>query len=145
MGRLICLDYGRKRIGVAVTDPLQIIASGRVTVPAHDIRKYLQDYLTSENVDGMVVGYPRNLKNELSDAVQYIDPFLKWFRNTYPEIPVVLFDERFTSKMAEESMIRSGVPKMARRDKSQVDKISAALILQSFLDSEKNRQDRMIK
>jgi len=145
LGRLICLDYGRKRIGVAVTDPLQIIASGKETVPAHDIRQYLQDYLAGEEVEGMVVGYPKNLKNEPSEAVQYIDPFLKWFRNTYPDIPLFLFDERFTSKMAKEAMITAGVPKMARRDKSLVDKMSAALILQSFLDSEKNKQDRIKK
>ena len=88
---------------------------------------------------------PKNLKNEPSEAVQYIDPFLKWFRKTYPDIPLVLFDERFTSKMAKESMITAGVPKMARRDKSLVDKISGALILQSFLDSEKNKQDRIKK
>ena len=145
MGRLICLDYGRKRVGIAVTDPLKIIASGKETVPARDIRKYLEDYLASEEVEGLVVGYPRNLKNEPSDAVQYIDPFLRWFRDAYPDIPVVLHDERFTSKMAEDSLIRAGVPKMARRDKSQVDSISAALILQSFLESEESRQDRIKK
>ena len=145
MGRLICLDYGRKRIGIAVTDPLQIIASGKETVAAHEIRHYLQDYLESEIVEGMVVGYPRDLKNEPSQAVQYIDPFLKWFRGAFPHIPVFLFDERFTSKMAENSMILAGVPKMARRDKSLVDQISAALILQSFLDSVKNKKDRIEK
>ncbi len=142
MGRLICLDYGKKRIGVAVTDPLRIIASAVDTVPARDIRGYLLKYFEKENVDGMVVGYPRKLNNEPSEAVRYIDPFLEWFRGEFPDIPVTLYDERFTSKMAESSVIESGVPKMARRDKALVDRISAAIILQSYLDSEKNKKEK---
>ena len=108
-----------------MTDPLQMIASGVETVAAHDIREHLRKIL-------------RGLELE---AVRYIDPFLSWFRKAFPGIPVVKYDERFTSKMAERSLIEAGVPKMARRDKSLVDQISAALILQSFLDSEKNRKD----
>lgn len=145
MGRLICLDYGRKRVGVAVTDPLRIIASGLETVPTHNIREYLRSYLAREEVDGLVLGYPKNLRGEPSEAVQYIDPFIKWFRKEFPGMPLMLYDERFTSRMAERSLIEAGVPKMARRDKSLVDKISASLILQSYMDSEKNREENPIK
>ena len=126
-----------------MTDPGQVIANGLETVATHDIRTYLKEYLAREDVDGVVVGYPKNLKNEPSEAVQYINPFLKWFRKELPDVPLVLYDERFTSKMAEDTIIRAGVPKKARQDKSLVDKISAAIILQSFLDSEKNRLDRI--
>lgn len=142
---MICLDYGRKRVGIAVTDPIQIIASAVETVATHDIRTYIKDYLGREDIDEVVIGYPRNLKNEPSEAVQYIDPFLKWFRKEFPDVPLVLYDERFTSKMAEDSLIRAGVPKQARRNKSLVDKISASLILQSYLESEQNRRDRIVK
>ena len=145
MGRLICLDYGRKRIGVAVTDPLQIIASGLETVPTHNIREYLKSYFAGEEVDGLVLGYPKTLRGEPSEAVQYIDPFIKWFRNEFPQIGIMLYDERFTSKIAERTLIDAGVPKMARRNKSLVDKISASLILQSYMDSEKNKEENPIK
>ncbi len=145
MGRLICLDYGRKRVGVAVTDPLRIIASGLETVPTHQIREYLKSYIAREVVDGMVVGYPKTLRGEPSEAVQYINPFVKWFRNEFPQVGLMLYDERFTSRIAERSLIQAGVPKMARRDKSLVDKISASLILQSYMDSEKNKEENSIK
>ena len=141
MGRLLCLDYGKKRVGIAMTDPLQMIARSVETVAAHDIREHLRKIIGELELDALVVGYPKTMRNEPSEAVRYIDPFLKWFRKEFPDIPVVKYDERFTSKMAERSLIESGVPKMARRDKSLVDPISAALILQSFMDSEKNRKD----
>lgn len=127
-----------------MTDPLQIIARGVETVATHDIRDHLGKILGGLEFDAVVVGYPKTMRNEPSEAVRYIDPFLNWFRKVFPDIPLVKYDERFTSKMAKHSMIESGVPKMARRDKSLVDQISAALILQSFLDSEKNRNE-MIK
>ncbi len=145
MGRLLCLDYGRKRVGVAVTDPLKIIAGGLKTVPTHEIRDYLKSYLEGEEVDCLVVGYPVNLRNEPSEAVRYVDPFIKWFRKEYPGIPVELYDERFTSRMAERSLIEAGVPKMARREKSLVDKVSASLILQSYLDAARNREQDPVK
>ena len=140
MGRFLCLDYGRKRVGVAVTDPLKIIAGGLETVPTHQIRDYLKAYLAGGDVDRLVVGYPKTVRNQPSEAVQYIDPFLKWFRKEFPATPVDLYDERFTSKMAERSLIEAGVPKMARRDKSLVDKVSAALILQSYMDAASKRK-----
>ena len=138
MGRLICLDYGRKRVGIAVTDPLRIIASGLETVPTHKIREYLKSYFANEKIDGLVIGDPKTVRGEPSEAVQYIKPFVKWFKEEFPAIPVVLYDERFTSKMAERALIEAGIPKMARRDKSLLDKISASLILQSYMDSVKN-------
>jgi putative Holliday junction resolvase len=124
-----------------MTDPLQMIARGVETVPAHDIREHLKRLLGGLKPDALVVGYPKTMRNEPSEAVRYIDPFLKWFRKEFPGIPLVRFDERFTSKMAERSLIESGLSRKARRDKSLVDQISAALILQSYLDSEKNRKD----
>ena len=145
MGRLVCLDYGRKRVGVAVTDPLKIIAGALITVPTHEIKDYLRSYLAGEEVDCLVVGYPKTIRNEPSEAVRYVDPFIKWFRKEFPAIPVDLYDERFTSRMAERSLIEAGVPKMARRDKSLVDKISASLILQSYLDASRNRQQDPVK
>ncbi len=139
MGRLLCLDYGRKRVGVAVTDPLKIIAGGLETVPTHRIREYLKAYIAGGEVECLVVGYPKTVRNEPSQAVQYIDPFVKWFRKEFPAMPLEFYDERFTSVMAERTLIEAGVPKMARRDKSLVDKVSAALILQSYLDAVKNK------
>jgi putative Holliday junction resolvase len=124
-----------------MTDPLQMIARGVETVPAHGIREHMVKLLGGLKPDALVVGYPKTLKNEPSEAVRYIDPFLEWFRKEFPDIPVIRYDERFTSKMAERSLIEAGVPKMARREKSLVDQVSAALILQSFLDAEKNRKD----
>ncbi len=145
MGRLLCLDYGKKRVGVAVTDPLKIIAGGLRTVPTHEIRDYLRSYLAGEEVDCLVVGYPKTIRNEPSEAVRYIDPFIRWFRKEFPGVPVDLYDERFTSRMAERSLIEAGVPKMARRDKSLVDKLSASLILQSYLDASRNREQDPVK
>ena len=139
MGRLLCLDYGRKRVGVAVTDPLKIIAGGLETVPTHRIREYLKAYIAGGEVECLVVGYPKTVRNKPSQAVQYIDPFVKWFRKEFPAMPLEFYDERFTSVMAERTLIEAGVPKMARRDKSLVDKVSAALILQSYLDAVKNK------
>lgn len=140
MGRLLCLDYGRKRVGVAVTDPLKIIASGIETVPTHQIRDFIGSYLDGEEVEGLIVGDPRTVRNEPSEAARYIEPFLKWFRKAYPQVPLILFDERFTSKMAEQAIIEAGVKKMARREKGLVDMVSASLILQSYLDSVKNME-----
>jgi putative Holliday junction resolvase len=140
MGRLLCLDYGKKRVGVAVTDPLRIIASGIETIPTHRIREYLRSYLSGGEVDRLVVGYPKTLRNEPSEAIRYIDPFVKWFRKEFPSIPVDLYDERFTSRMAERSLLEAGVPRSARRDKSLIDKISASLILQSYMDANRKRK-----
>jgi len=134
MGRILALDYGRKRIGLAVTDPMQIIATPLTTIGTSEIESFLQDYLKKENVDEFVIGYPVKLNNKPSDSVKYIDPFLKRLGKLFPEKPVYLVDERFTSKIALQTIIDGGVKKKDRRDKKLADKISASLILQSFLE-----------
>lgn len=134
MDRLIGIDYGRKRVGVAVSDPLRIFASALETVPAAKIIEYLQNYSKTERIERFVVGYPMNLNNRPAEAAQYVDAFLNRLRKVFPDIPVELEDERFTSVLAHKAMIDGGVKKMDRRDKAAVDKISAALILQTYMD-----------
>jgi putative holliday junction resolvase len=134
VGRIIAIDYGRKRVGLAVTDPLRIIATGLDTVPAAQTISYLKGYLSKNAVDTFLVGYPKQMNNEYSEAVQYIDPFIDKLKNEFPGVPVVLADERFTSKMAMRTMIEGGMRKTDRRDKAMVDKISAVIMLQSYLE-----------
>ena len=137
---MLCLDYGRKRVGVAVTDPLKIIATALETIPTHEIRDFVRSYIGKEEVEALVIGDPRTLSNDPSEANRYIEPFKKWFTREFPETPLVSYDERFTSKMAEKAIIEAGIGKMARRDKSLVDKVSASLILQDYLESLKNKE-----
>ena len=134
MGRILAFDYGQKRIGLAVTDPMQIIASPLTTVGPSEIESFLQNYLKKEIVDEFVIGYPVQMNNKPSEAVKYIDPFLKRLGKLFPDKPLHLVDERFTSKMALQTIIDGGVKKKGRRDKKLVDKISASLILQAFLE-----------
>ena len=137
MKRIIGIDYGKKRVGVAVSDPLMIFASPLETVPTATIINYLKTYTSREEVEKFVVGYPVNMDNKPSEAAQYVDVFLKQLKKAFPNIPVVLEDERFTSVLAFQSLIDSGVKKMDRRDKAAVDKVSAAIILQTFMDRKK--------
>jgi putative Holliday junction resolvase len=137
MGRILSIDYGRKRVGLAVSDPLKIIATRLTTVPAEKIWEFLDNYFSSEKVDLLIIGYPRQLNNEPSEATRYIDPFLVKFKNKYKEIPVKLMDERFTSKMAFQAMIDAGVKKKGRRDKEMIDGVSATILLQSHLEEQK--------
>jgi putative holliday junction resolvase len=137
MGRILAFDYGNKRIGLAVTDPMQIIASPLATVSTSEIESFLQDYLKKEIVDEFVIGYPVQMNNKPSDSVKYIDPFLKRLGKLFPDKTIHLVDERFTSKMAFQTMIDGGVSKKGRRDKGMVDKISASLILQAFLEKKR--------
>jgi putative holliday junction resolvase len=134
MGRILALDYGNKRVGLAVTDLMQIIASPLTTVPTAEIEDFLLDYSQKENIDEFVVGYPVQMNNKPSESVIYINPFLKKLRKLFPDKPIHLTDERFTSKIAFRAMIEGGIKKKERRDKSMVDKISASLILSSFLE-----------
>lgn len=138
MARILAIDYGRKRVGLAVTDPSQIIANSLTTVPAHTIWNFLEEYFQKEQVETIVIGYPRQLNNQPSEAVSYINPFLKKFQVKYPDIQVELHDERFTSKMATQTMIDGGVKKQKRRDKALVDAISATIILQNYLELKRN-------
>jgi len=143
MGRVLAIDYGRKRTGLAVTDPLRIIASPLVTVATHELESFLKDYLPRENVTEVVIGYPVTVNNLPSESVKYIDPFIARFRKIFPEIPLHLADERFTSQMAMRAMIEGGVKKSDRRDKSMVDRISASIILQSWMSREKNMENKI--
>ncbi len=134
MNRIIGIDYGKKRTGLAVSDPLGMFASPLDTVPPAKIIEYLENYAAREGISLFVVGYPMNLDNTPSEAARYVDEFLARLRKHFPDIPVVLEDERFTSVLAHRAMIDGGMKKMDRRDKSVVDRISAAIILQSYLD-----------
>jgi len=135
MGRMIGIDYGRKRIGISVTDPLQIFASPLVTLSPGEFDNFIDEYLIKEPVDGFVIGYPVTLNNGPSESVKFINPFIRKLKKKFPEKQVHLVDERFTSAIAFRSMIEGGVKKEKRKDKSMIDRISASLILQSFLDN----------
>lgn len=137
MDRVVGIDYGRKRIGVAASDPLRIFASALDTVPSAKIIEYLKQYSTTERIERFVVGYPMNMDNRPSEAAKDVDAFLNLLRKHFPDIPVALEDERFTSVLAHRAMIDGGMKKSDRRDKMSVDKISAALILQTWLDRTK--------
>jgi len=140
MARIISIDYGRKRVGIAVNDPQQIIATRLTTIPTHTIWDFLNEYFQKEKVEIVVVGYPKQLNNEASEAVRYINPFLKKFQIEYPNMKLEILDERFTSKMAFQTMIDGGLKKQKRQDKALIDGISATIILQSFLEQKRYKQ-----
>ena len=137
MARILAIDYGKKRIGIAVTDPLQIIANRLTTIPTHTVWDFLEVYFQNEEVELIVVGYPKQMNNEASEAVTYINPFLKKFGIKYPEIKIELMDERFTSKLAFQAMIDGGLKKQKRKDKAMVDAVSATIILQNYLEQKR--------
>ena len=139
MDRIIGIDYGRKRLGVAVTDPLGIFASALDTVHSAKIIDYLKKYASNENVVRFVVGYPMNMNGKPSEAAKDVDIFLKHLAKAFPDIPVTLEDERFTSVLAHRAMIEGGMSKKDRMNKESLDKISAAIILQSYLDRRQPR------
>jgi putative holliday junction resolvase len=140
MARILSIDYGRKRVGLAVTDPQQIIANRLTTIPTHTIWDFLNDYFQKEKVELVVVGYPKQMNNEASESVRYINPFLKKFQIQYPDMKLEILDERFTSKMAFQTMIDGGLKKQRRQDKALIDGISATIILQDFLEQKRNKQ-----
>lgn len=135
MGRVIAIDYGTKRTGVAASDPLRIIASPLETVPTASLMEFLHGYIAAEPVDTIVVGKPLRMDGSPSDSFRHIEPFVGRLRREFPGVEVVYYDERFTSVLAHKAMIEGGVRKMDRRDKSMVDKISAAIILRDWLES----------
>ncbi len=135
MGRFLSIDYGQKRVGLAVTDELKMIATSLATVHAKDIFSYLSKYISKENVERIVVGEPKNMDNSSSDASRFIEPFVKKLKKQFPEIPVDRYDERFTSKIARQAILDAGLKKKARQNKALVDSVSAVLILQNYLDS----------
>ena len=137
MGRILAIDYGRKRVGIAVTDPLQIIATRLTTVATHEIWLFLKEYFSKENVEKVIVGYPMQMNNQPSEAVKYINPFLQKFQKDYPDMLLEQVDERFTSKMAFQTMIDAGLRKKDRQNKATIDGVSATIILQSYLEQKK--------
>jgi len=136
MGRIMAIDYGKKRVGVAVTDPLQLIATRLETVDADQIWRFLDEYFTKEMVELVLVGYPVQLNNQPSEALRYINPFVQKFQQKYTT-EIRLVDERYSSKMAFQSMIDAGLRKTQRRDKGTIDGVSATILLQSFLEQKK--------
>ncbi|HNW90907.1 MAG TPA: Holliday junction resolvase RuvX [Bacteroidales bacterium] len=135
MGRILAIDYGQKRTGIAVTDELQMIANGLTTVNTNELMPFLKNYFSKENVELLVVGKPMQMNNTESESEKFITPFLKNLQKLFPGIPVKRFDERFTSKMAFQTMIDSGISQKKRRDKALLDTISATIILQSYLET----------
>lgn len=138
MGRIIAIDYGRKRTGLAATDTLQLIANGLTTVPSGELVKYLQEYISREPVDRFVVGLPKQMNNEASENMVYVEAFVKHLKRVIPDIPVEYYDERFTSVLAQRAIREGGVKKWKRRDKALVDEVSAVIILQSYLENKRN-------
>ncbi|WP_373103854.1 Holliday junction resolvase RuvX [Phocaeicola plebeius] len=135
MSRILAIDYGRKRTGIAVTDPMQIIANGLTTVPTHELMDFLLKYVVQEKVERIVVGHPKQMNNEDSENMKYIKPFVAQLKKKLPDMLVELVDERFTSVLAHQAMLDGGLKKKARQDKALVDEISATIILQSYLES----------
>ena len=135
MGRILSIDYGTKRTGLAVTDPLRIIANALETVETKQLEKYLADYFSKNDVDVIVLGKPSQMNGQPSETMRYIEPLAGRLRHAYPDKQVVLYDERFTSVMAHRTILESGIGKMARRDKALVDRIAATFILQSYMDT----------
>ena len=135
MGRILAIDYGLKRTGLAVSDPLRIIAGALDTVATHTLMDYLKQYLSKNDVSTIVVGQPKQTNGEMSESWRAIEPFVNRLRKEFPKVEVVLYDERFTSVLAHRTMLESGIGRMARRDKALVDRISATIILQDYMQS----------
>ena len=135
MGRILAIDYGRKRCGIAVTDPLRIVASGLTTVPSAQLVDFIRRYREANGIDFIVVGEPRDMHGTPSESTRYLRPAMAALRKAIPDIGLVSFDERFTSVLAHRAMLDGGLPKMARRDKALVDEMSATIILNDFLAS----------
>lgn len=136
MARLLAIDYGRKRCGIAVTDPLKIVANPLATVASHLLEKWLIDYIATEPVEAIIVGLPTTLSGQPSDSMRYITPAINRLRKVLPpDLPIIMYDERFTSTLAHRAMIDGGMHRMQRRDKAVVDRISASIILNDYLSS----------
>ena len=133
MARIIAIDYGLKRTGLAVTDPLQIIATGLTTLPSHEVIKFLKEYFLKEEVELVIVGEPKNLDDTDTHATPIVKRFVKKIMKEFPSMRIITVDERYTSKMASRAMIDMGMKKMQRRDKSLVDEIAATMMLQEYL------------
>ena len=135
MGRILAIDYGRKRTGLAVTDVLRITANPLLTVETNELMNWLADYLRKEQVDEVVIGHPTQMNGEESESMNYIRPFMGNFKKQFPNIPITMYDERFTSVLAHQAMIAGGMKKKDRQNKAVVDKIAACIILEGYLES----------
>ncbi|MDP1800612.1 MAG: Holliday junction resolvase RuvX [Bacteroidota bacterium] len=135
MGRILAIDYGSKRVGLAVTDSLRLIASGLTSIHSKDLVKFLDDYLKKETVDIIVVGEPKTLQNNKSDSARFIEPFVVHLKKKFPDVKIERYDERFTSALAQQTMLMGGLKKKDRQDKATVDVISAIIILQDYMTS----------
>lgn len=139
MGRIVAIDYGIKRTGIAVSDPEQIIATGLRTVETHRLEQFLTDYCQQEVVDLFVVGEAKRMSGEWSESMQYIEPFVRRLAQLFPDKPVQRIDERFTSKLAFQAMIDGGLGRKRRRDKALIDEISATIMLQDYMKTNNNK------
>lgn len=138
MARILSIDYGKKRTGLAVTDPLQIIAGGLATVPTHELFQFLQDYIAREQVECIVVGEPKQPNGMPSENLERVQQFVNRWRRAVPHIPINYYDERFTSVLAHRAMIEGGLKKKDRQNKALVDEISATIILQNYMESRRH-------
>ncbi len=140
MPRLLSIDYGKKRTGIAVTDILQITPGGLCTIATHELPQFLRDYISREDVSEVIIGLPTQTNGQPSENQDRVLQFSRWFKRTFPNIPLHHYDERFTSVLAHQALLQSGVPKMRRRDKGLIDEISATIILQDFMLSRQSQQ-----
>lgn len=134
MARILAIDYGKKRTGLAVTDMLQITANPLLTIETHDLMAWLENYFRTEQVETVVIGHPTQMNGQESESMNYIRPFMERFRVAFPAIPLVAFDERFTSMLAHQAMLAGGMKKKDRRNKAVVDKLAACIILEGYMD-----------
>lgn len=144
MGRLLAIDYGKKRTGIAVTDTLQLIANGLTTVPTHELLAFILDYVSKEPVERILVGLPKQMNNEASENMKRIEPFVRSLQKKLPDVPVEYVDERFTSVLAHRAMLDAGLKKKDRQNKALVDEISATIILQSYMEDRRTSFDRLL-
>ena len=144
MGRLLAIDYGKKRTGIAVTDTLQLIANGLTTVPTHELLAFILDYVSKEPVERILVGLPKQMNNEASENMKRLEPFVRSLQKKLPDVPVEYVDERFTSVLAHRAMLDAGLKKKDRQNKALVDEISATIILQSYMENRRTSFDRLL-
>ena len=137
MGRILAIDFGKKRTGLAVTDSLRITANPLITIETKQLPDWLRDYFAKEMVDEVVIGHPKQMNGEDSESMQYIRPFVERFKQTFPDKPITYYDERFTSVLAHQAMIAGGMKKKTRQDKAQVDKLAACIILEGYMEAKR--------
>ena len=137
MSRILAIDYGRKRTGLAVSDVMQIIANGLASVSTHELLDFIIDYTRRESVERIIIGLPKQMNNEVSESMKYIEPFVRNLKKRLPEMSVEFVDERFTSVLAHRTMLEAGLKKKDRQNKALVDEISATIILQTYLESKR--------